>query len=103
MDAVRGTSDRGKWPARQHRGPSVAVPHRDWLARWKLSVPSVVPGVEVGVIVGVLVGVAVDVVVDVGVFVGVLVGVLVGLAVVVGVPDPPGTSARKEVTVAVPL
>ena len=44
---------------------------------------------------GVLVGVAV------GVEVGALVGVAVGVGV--GVPDPPGTSAWKEVTVAVPL
>jgi len=45
--------------------------------------------------VGVLVGVAVDV------EVGVLVGVAVGVGV--GEPDPPGISAWKEVTVAVPL
>ena len=99
--------------------PSEAVPHRDWLARWKVSVPSVAPGVEVGVGVGVLVGVAVGVDVGVlvgvavgvvvgvavGVAVGVLVGVAVGVAVGVGVgePDPPGAYPRKEVTVAVPL
>ena len=61
------------------------------MARWKLSVPSIVPAV--GVAVGVLVAVAV----------GVGVGVGVGVAVGVGEPDPPGTSAWKEVTVAVPL
>ena len=85
------------------------------MARWKVSVPSTVPDVGVGVGVGILVGVTVGVVVgvDVGVLVGVAVGVvvgvdvgvLVGVAVGVGVgePDPPGTSAWKEVTVAVPL
>ncbi len=59
------------------------------MARWKLSVPSTVPGVRVGVGVGVLGGVAV--------------AVAVGVAVGVGEPDPAGTSAWKEVTVAVPL
>ena len=65
------------------------------MARWKVSVPSVVPGRGVGVDVGVFVSVAVAVVVGVG--------VLVGVAVGVGEPDPPRTTARKEVTVAVPL
>ena len=67
------------------------------MARWKVSVPRVVPGVGLGVGVLVFVGVGVGVVVDVGVFVGVVV------AVGVGEPEPPGTSAWKEVTLAVPL
>ncbi len=75
------------------------------MARWKVSVPSMVPGVGGGVSVGVLVGVAVGVAVAVAVVVGVgvAVGAVVGVAVGVGEPDPAGTSAWKEVTVAVPL
>jgi hypothetical protein len=49
------------------------------------------------------VGVGEFVAVGVGEFVGVGVGVLVDVGVGVGEPDPPGISARKEVTLAVPL
>ena len=74
------------------------------MARWKLSVPSPGPGVPVGVGVGELVGVGVGVfvVVGVGELVGVGIGVFVGVGVGVGEPGPPGISARKEVTIAVP-
>ncbi len=67
--------------------PSDAVPHRDRLARWKVSVPSGVPDTGVGVLVGVAVGVEVGVLVGVGVvvLVGVAVGVGVGVLVGVGV------------------
>ena len=41
--------------------PSEAVTHRDWLARWNVSLPSVEPGVEAGVAVFVDVGVEVGV------------------------------------------
>ena len=63
----------------------------------------VLVAVAVAVGVGVTVGVGVAVAVAVGVGVGVLVAVAVGVGVGVGEPDPPGTSAWKEVTVAVPL
>src|SRR5947208_11362951 len=82
---------------------STLFPYTTLFRSWKVSVPSVAPGAGVGV--GVLVAVAV------GVEVGVADGWTVvtgagGMAAVAGgisVPDPPGISARKEVTVAVPL
>ncbi len=69
------------------------------MARWKVSVASVVPGVGVGVGVLVDVGVGVDVLVGVGVGVSVLVGVGVGVDEL----DPLRAFATKEMTVAVPL